>query len=504
MITASSPGTITASPPAEATDRGFRVGRARLPYVVFERDADDAIVIERGGFGGRPAFVRCERDVVLASTDLAWIVERSRALGLALTLEPDRLAADCLLDPGPVGRTQTSFREIAEVPPATRAHVALGRMTLTRLHAPAPRAPVERAGPTELVGRLRALLFAAVEGAVEGAPCVGVLTGGGLDSGALLAMTQTLGARANAFAIDFAGPGDDRPHLVTLARSLGIAPVRVAPSDAPLPVALTAAGMPLTWPSAAAEAHLLRSALGWGASRVLAGLGADQWFDGDPVALTFAQAMRDSLRQRLPWTTRRFLRRRVRARVPAWVGPRAKRVLLDTHQRHLDERPWAERTPRERIEAGFVDPHLAHASALRLQLERLSGIVRVDPYLDGELAAFALALPPHELLGASGPLARRGLFREALRGVLPESLRTRVDKASFVPLHHALFRAPLLASLAPHAGATRLAALGIVEPKAFRQAFDATVASAASTAVDARIYATLAVEAFLDGAERRV
>ncbi|MEA2747397.1 MAG: hypothetical protein QOI41_1540, partial [Myxococcales bacterium] len=189
MITASSPGTITASPPAEATERGFRVGRTPLPYVALERGAVDAIVLERGGFGGRPAYVRCERDVVLASTDLAWVVERSRALGLALTVDPDRLAADCLLDPGAVGRTQTTFREIAEVPPATRAHVALGRMTLTRLPAPAP-APREVAerGGTDLVDRLRALLFAAIERAVEGAPCVGVLTGGGLDSSALLSM----------------------------------------------------------------------------------------------------------------------------------------------------------------------------------------------------------------------------------------------------------------------------------------------------------------------------
>lgn len=500
MITVSSPGTITASPPAEATERGFRVGRTPLPYVALERGADDAIVIERGGFGGRPAYVRCERDVVLASTDLAWVVERSRALGLGLTLDPDRLAADCLLDPGAAGRTQTTFREIAEVPPATRAHVALGRMTLTRLPAPAP-APREVAerGGTDLVDRLRALLFAAIERAVEGAPCVGVLTGGGLDSSALLSMTLALGVRANAFAIDFGGPGDDRPHLVTLARSLRIDPVRVAPSDAPLPAALTAAGMPLTWPSGAAEARLLRSALDWGASRALSGLGADQWFDGDPGAATLAQAMRRSLRRQLPWTVRRFLLRRLRPRVPAWLGPRAKRILLETHERHLDERPWVERTPVERIEAGFVDPHLAHASALRLQLERLSGILRVDPYLDADLATFALALPPHELLGASGPSARRGLFREALRGVLPESLRMRADKASFVPVHRALFRAPLLASLAPHAGATRLADLGIVEPRAFRRAFDATVASAAPAPIDARIYATLAVEACLDG-----
>lgn len=502
MITASSPETLAASPPAEATPTGFRVGRAPLPYVLVERAPGGALFVERGGFGGRPAYVRCERDVALVGTDLTWVVERSRALGLTLTHDPDRLATACLLEAGPAGLTQTSYREISEVPPGTRAEVAPGRLTLTQLSP--PRDPGERAGlvsRADLVDRLRAHLFASLERAIEGAASVGVLTGGGLDSGALLAMAHALGPRTNAFAIDFGGPGDDRPHLVALARALGIEPVRVTPDAAPLPVALTAAGMPLTWPSGAAEAQLLVRAREWGASRVLAGLGADQWFDGDPASVTFARVMRHALLRNVPWSVRRLLRRRVRPRVPAWAGPRAKRLLVESHERALDARPSSATSPDERIRAAFFDPHLALASTLRLQLERLSGVLRVDPYLDAELATFALALPPRELLGAPGASARRGLFREALRGVLPESVRMRTDKASFAPVHRALFRAPLLARLAPYAGAARLADLGIIEPRAFRRAFDAEVDASPRSPPDARIYATLAVEAFLDGSE---
>lgn len=468
----------------------------------FERSPDGGLVVERGGFGGRPAWVRCEPGFVLASTDMAWLLEASAALGLGTSLDPDRVAAEALLDAGPIGRTHTLFREIQEIPPATRAHLSPGRMRIERLEPPrvdAGHGDEGALGPAEVVERLRAHLFLAMDRAVDHAANVGVLTGGGLDSGALLAMAHARAPSTKAFAISYAGAGDDRPHLATLARSLGVEPVRVSPSDAELPSALTAAGMPLTWPSGAVEAVLLRRAHESGASFVLAGLGADEWFDGDPEA----NATWPSLRRHVPWMLRGLARRRSRPRFPPWAGPRARRVLTEAHERALAERPRVERSIEERLRAGFVDPHLARASALRVQLESLSGALRVDPYLDADLAAFALSLPPRLLLGTGAHRERRGLFREALAGVIPESLRTRPDKASFAPVHRALFRPPLRATLEAHASVPRLADLGIVEPTAFRRAFEETVTAArtddawAGGPVDARIYATLAVEAFL-------
>lgn len=516
--------TLSAFAPAEVIPSGHRVGRAPLPYVTFEHGPHGGLAIERGGFGGRPAYVRCERDVVLASTDLAWVLDTARSLGVrwsSSSLDPDRLAAECVFDAGAIGRTQTLYRGVREIPPGTRAVVVPGRMVLSALEPPRALA---QPGAYD-VARLRALLLAATDRAVDGAASVGVLTGGGLDSGALLAMAHTLSLRVNAFAIDFEGPGDDRPHLASLARALGIEPIRATPSSAVLPPDLTAAGLPLTWPSAAVEALLLERALESGATRVLAGLGADEWFDGDPDAASLllkspgfraaVSAARDyehvglrralgrvlwpRLRREVPWAVRRLSRRaRVRPGFPEWAGARTKRVLSDAHDRALADKPWVEQTAEERILAGFKDPHLARASALRLQLERLSGILRVDPYLDAELATFALGASPELLLGQDAPRERRGLLREALAGVLPESVRTRQDKASFVPVHRALFRPPHLATLERLARVSRLADLEVVEPKAFRAAFDQVLGgSEESDSMLAQVYAVLAVEAFL-------
>jgi hypothetical protein len=148
------------------------------------------------------------------------------------------------------------------------------------------------------------------------------------------------------------------------------------------------------------------------------------------------------------------------------------------------------------VRAGFVDPHLARASTLRAQLEALSGVLRIDPYLDAELAAFALALRPRALLGTGPRAIRRGLFREALAGAVLDSVRLRPDKASFAPAHRALFAPPHLATLQPLASVSRLADLGIIEPRAFARAFASTTAGGD---VDARLYSVLAVEAFLRG-----
>jgi asparagine synthase (glutamine-hydrolysing) len=340
-------------------------------------------------------------------------------------------------------------------------------------------------------------------------------------------MAHRVARRADAFAIDFDGPGDDRPHLRALTAALGIDAVRVSPSRAVLPADLTAASLPLTWASAAVEAVLLRRAVESGASRVLAGLGADEWFDGDPdatslllgaaglrIAVSTARGYDDAglgralgrvlwprIRREVPWAVRRLSRRaRVRPTFPDWAAARTRRVLADAHDRALADRPWVEQTAEERILAGFKAPHLARASTLRLQLERLSGTLRVDPYLDADLATFALGLSPELLLGQNEPRERRGLFREALAGVLPESVRTRTDKASFTPVHRALFRPPHLATLERAARVSRLADLGIVEPAAFRRLFEEAVSDPASAESDrslAQVYAVLAVEAFL-------
>lgn len=80
------------SPGATATPNGARLGRPPLPYVELALSEGDCALVTRGGFGGRPAYIRTTADLALAATDLGALVRASRALGLPSTLDPDALA----------------------------------------------------------------------------------------------------------------------------------------------------------------------------------------------------------------------------------------------------------------------------------------------------------------------------------------------------------------------------------------------------------------------------
>jgi asparagine synthase (glutamine-hydrolysing) len=51
------------------------------------------------------------------------------------------------------------------------------------------------------------------------------------------------------------------------------------------------------------------------------------------------------------------------------------------------------------------------------------------PFLTHDFAEFLMSLPPEYLISKSG--VRKYVFREAMRGVLPEAIRTRGDKIGF-------------------------------------------------------------------------
>jgi hypothetical protein len=136
------------------------------------------------------------------------------------------------------------------------------------------------------------------------------------------------------------------------------------------------------------------------------------------------------------------------------------------------------------------------------QLEVASGTRLVDVYLrDEALKQTVRALPAGWLLFDH---QRRGLFREAMRGLLPESLRTRPDKALFEP---ALIR--LLDAMGGHACLARLAraehlaSLGLVEPNAFAQAFEVFVRNSSDPAGWTDLWPALGVEAFLQSRAAR-
>ncbi len=98
------------------------------------------------------------------------------------------------------------------------------------------------------------------------------------------------------------------------------------------------------------------------------------------------------------------------------------------------------------LDSGYLS-HVPH------QWNRRSGTELLYPLMDLQLIDFCLSLPGRHFNIGSSP---RGLYREATKGIIPDSVRTRTTKGAFIPQFHASFRnertmvEELLKEIGPH------------------------------------------------------
>jgi asparagine synthase (glutamine-hydrolysing) len=394
--------------------------------------------------------------------------------------------------------------------------------TTLRPHPHAGRLP-------ELIEELKSRLRLGVERAIDGRNRIAVMASGGLDSSCVLANAVALARGADrreieAVTLTFAAPGDDRPHLAAICESLGIVPIRVRPSETRqhLLGTLVSDGAPMTWPTSAWETTLLQVARDRGADVVLTGNGGDHMFNGNIASLAREaaggrpwDAVRSAVRLRTHFPSTawsrivhgvvapllvevapklRQARRRIatRRRYP-WMGAKLKRVVLASLDRHVGLTGHSEQTCASKINS-FIRSEFLEIAEFRGQLEAKAGCTRADPLLDADLVELIASLPPHYLLHGD---STRGLFREALRGLVPDSVRTRVDKGSFEPAIAEVVGVSESHALRDLATMRCLSARGLVEPHSYRHHFESVLADGPKSQDWLAIWPALAAEAFL-------
>jgi asparagine synthase (glutamine-hydrolysing) len=421
------------------------------------------------------------------------------ALGPARQIDLERIT-ELVCAGEPVDGSATCYRAVSRVESCqTLVFTPRGRVASKQVAAwPARRAD----GVERVADDLRRSFLATLERMTRPFARVGVVTGGGLDSGGLLAALVLLhrrgaGPEVQAYAMDFDSTNGDRPHLQSLAAHLGLSPTRVKPADAGRYVrrSLVIDGAPLVLPGVAVALDLGARAAQQGAEALLTGVGGDEVADGDMSTFSararrgdllgavidaarlrtpngrrpFAQArdlvLRELVREALPPALLEALRRLLGRRRPSpaaapdWAGPRLRRYLAADTARRPSEDFWSS------LAADWV---FLDAADSRGQLDTATGVPTLFPFLEAEYVDFLASVPP-EMFFHDHRL--RGLFRHAMRGILPESLRLREDKAEFEPLPDAIadvardepwFRELLRMEA--------LGDLGIVEPERFRSA----------------------------------
>jgi asparagine synthase (glutamine-hydrolysing) len=361
---------------------------------------------------------------------------------------------------------------------------------------------------------------------MDGVRRVAVFVSGGLDSSAILAVAVDVARRTGTIvdpiSLSFASEGDDRPYQRVLERTLGVSLHRMAPAEGGpfVRASFVHDGYPRTWATTAWELAMTLRARERGADAILVGLNGDDLFLGDLRALVEKwdggaplAALYAATRLETYWETRpverawRFVldpiaRRRIPDSLrPLWRRLRERRVAPWVTRESLDLIAAAERVaPDTRRPPKNVIPELATSELFMEQLDQCAaveaefGVPFRRPFLDRQLVEFVARVPRMMMLHG---FRHRGLFREAMRGILPEEIRQRRTKASFeIACVETLDAMGGLEALADLATVERLAGEGLVDARAFQRAFRQMVKQR-ERADWLRLWVPLALEAFL-------
>jgi asparagine synthase (glutamine-hydrolysing) len=360
---------------------------------------------------------------------------------------------------------QTFFDGIRSLPGGHRLTLRLAsrRIEVERWYD-LPDTPSRPGDPAEL----RALLEDAIRLRLRSDVDVGTCLSGGVDSSSIVALTARLrgvdgAGRQRSFSVVYRDPGiDESVHIDSVVAATGVLAHRTTPTSsellADLPALVRHQDEPFPSAGVYSQWRVMALAGQAGVKVLLDGQGADEVLAGYhyhfgpflvEVARTrgLAGALREARRARA--VTGRplgfFLGLLAYHRLPM---PETLRTRL------VGRFATQGRVPPEMIDPGFAaragGPRgERHARRLRLAEELRANLLRTSlpallryedrnsmafsveartPYLDYRLVERALTLPAHDLIRDGWTKA---LLREAMAGVIPESVRLRRDKLGF-------------------------------------------------------------------------
>jgi asparagine synthase (glutamine-hydrolysing) len=360
--------------------------------------------------------------------------------------------------------SDTLYRHAFRLPPGHRLTVDARGVHLTRYWKPEEISEI-RITPGEATERFRTLFFETVRCRTRSQRPVAAHLSGGLDSSSVVSVLgnlQTGGELAHAFeafTLAFPGLDCDETHYARLVAEQYAHPWHCPvagslPADDYEPLAAHYLDFP-GYPNGSFSDPMLRDIRDRGLRVVLTGMGGDDWLAAaSPVARTLdllGSGRMSTLRHELKgfsWpsvthstlrhlavraldraqirTPRQFVFRR---RLPPWLTPDfVRRTQLAERISALPPVPrgWSfSRAERLSVTRAGLRVH-------PLEVEHRSdtdfGLETRHPFYDVRLVEFLLALPD-EL--CANQQTYKVLLREAMRGVLPEPIRTRESKATF-------------------------------------------------------------------------
>ncbi len=426
--------------------------------------------------------------------------------------------------------TDTPYSDVSAIPAATIARIGQSGMTLSEYWSAYDFVDTPTANRDEksLAEECRELLAASVCLRISGDGTTWAQLSGGMDSSSIVSIGQWMAERGESRGplsgtvtyVDHHGAGaDERTFSDAVVERFGIRNELVIDKgmwhddgDGP----------PLTdfpssvYPLYARERELCRIVRASGGRVLLTGNGGDQLFAGnmfffaDWVAsgrlgraaremlhraaigrVSFWElAYRNAVLPILPAVIRRQLVHAAGS-LPGWISP-----LADRRYRLRDRAPSvASYAGRRGSKYGDAVAASMAATPGALYLGVLDDSLTLQhPFLYRPLVEFALRLPPQMCVR---PHRRKWILREALRGILPDIVLSRIGKSTLAgPFSWSLVNQRTL--LEPLVTDPILAQLGIVEPSRLRAAFMAArSAPGRGEQLGGAVHHTLGLEAWL-------
>lgn len=482
-------------------------------FVIWDPGAQ-RLVCARDTGGQRPLYYRANRDTFAAASEIQQLFQDP-----AIPVEPDDDHVRAFLVPLHMFRNEkngphTFYKGIRSLPPGHCMVVERDALRIQQYWELTPPKELRYRNEEAYAEHFQALLMEVLRTRLRSARPLGAMLSGGLDSSSLVCVAhemyrsgQVSGPPLTSFSLTFEGLDCDERSLVEdIQRQYDCAVEYVPATSLVSWLELEPAGFIHPPKKYVSESDAIyQAAASAGVRLLLSGDVADSCVAGSPLVFdsllrqrrlrTFWRYFRayqrasgetwrktvglhclgpllplERQKQLSGWYMQRDIERNRRRLLPGWM-PESLRV--DLFQRHLadslaEERGRRYANPTRHLEDGFLRPPEVAYSPVGWPLE----ICR--PFADRRLQSFLLSIPPEQKFEPHPQTdnyyaGSKRLLRRALRGILPETIRTRTMKTHFASLFEDEIarRWPDYAAAFGPGARSRIADRGYIEPARF-------------------------------------
>jgi asparagine synthase (glutamine-hydrolysing) len=385
---------------------------------------------------------------------------------------PDEAAiAEVVLDRWVDGH-RTGFKNIFSVPPGHTIVAANGRVDVRRAWTFDPSRQIRYTSFDEYLDEFRSLFAQAVRRRMRSASPIAVSVSGGVDSSAIFCQAAALAAREPGLpavrGISMAFPdgsaADERAFVEDIEAKCGARITRLPVDELRLLHDADRVVGQIETPQLVWDAHhaIYARARRDGAAVLLDGYFGDQvlfpraylidlarrgrwrrvrrdlrtfgvWMDGDTAVFRdeFRAALLRSLLPRPLFAAAKARAHRHRAaRYPPWYSKAFVAHVLERQLTRFGPPSGASSRHAEECHRNATAGHFLFHAERQIAAAAMHGVTMAFPFRDRDLVAFFMAIPG-EIVSRGG--IPKGLLREGLDGVLPDSIRDRRTKADFTP-----------------------------------------------------------------------